>query len=1189
MVLAMVFSLGILGAMTASAALTPAEKATLDSSPAFLAGIETEYPESEAFPLPVTTIGFKYTAAAINPDTDVDKTVAGTTPVPVINVGAHADTERDAVTGLGLYFDLVTETLVNTKAGTTPGSTAELLAIDAYSIDNGAKWIAGAPDEKAIANLIKKGGTLILTDHYDAALKGPAKGQVAVKDDPATTEKDEGKENIDGGSKWVLAAAIQPAPKAPKYVLNYKIYEDQTGNSPGYWTLTAAKGAKVPLSDAVFSKLQIAYADKGKTPLDLANDITNNDEYKWTLGEQLWGYFPFGEYELSGAISVFPTPAGSKPDKRVYLVRTAPYVDGTKAYPGSPAQKISVVDQQAAPKLKVDLKKDQLKLKAGQTVFFAGEAEEVDFPEGKTLYTQPELDILLGQEGWIIPPTLKTKGTQITTFFESVVGENVTDELKVAATYGEDEEVFTQILKGVKGLIPAVQGAGVVDFAKGNKDVVDLEKFLTEDKTYIVAWTNATEKKPASTKLILEAPARQLLGDVTVASTKGKVKPEKIYEFFDTAKGKYGTVPKITSALTGVKARIKATNDAAASRPGIFSAAWGIYNPDDDAKKQKKGVTTAQIAGYPYNGRLALTAPSTTAEGKVDGANYIKADGLYNTFPATDSFSLLNVGLIDPDTETLADIAGATGTSIAWTLTGGPTTPANKAVITTATENSYQPVINGAAAGGQAITAANDGKYTLTALVTLNADATKGYVAAANYLKYASASTLTYSVSFTLDKTAPAVAKIGTGANQKDDIVMSPDGQTLTIKLSEPVKGSGEDGAFVIGNATDVTPVGDILFTIPAYTSDVASVTGHGTNTIVITFKTAIVLSEIQPEDTGVKITLANTITDLAGNALTEKEIEFVGTQGVVLEATVPVKGETTLVLTAPDETVEFKTNVSLADFTIGGAQGSKLTGGSVAATAATPNTTPPVPAFFTFTLKSGATLAAEDEIIITPKKSAYNPAAGGDSTPVTFTVPGDTDTVTFTVTVPADGSGTVIAGGDTNGRTLAVSVPSGTTSVTLTGSNRVDQILTSSASSTASVTNKVNATVAISDVSLTTPFTLTVTEDDKSTVVYTVTVTVEKSNNTALSTSGTTVTAVSNTGAKSITVANATTAEGLLAVHNAVAPSGGTFAVYEINDTNFNTPITDVTVLDAATHCVKVTAEDGETTVTYAIIVNAV
>ncbi|GHU37647.1 hypothetical protein FACS1894105_10160 [Clostridia bacterium] len=432
------------------------------------------------------------------------------------------------------------------------------LVVEAFAIDG--KWKAGEPSDKDIEKLLKKGGKITLTNKYDAKGKKPQVGAAekaavynndgegpntgAVNTDPGDnvnaatnvptqtedptgesnqnnkknpTVKTESVDAIPGGSTWNLTVKTQNSGKAPKFVVNYAISADDTNTTAGKWVLTKAKGAKVGLTADELGVLAVGYAGSGKDPVDLFDDN----------GDQFWGAFPDAD-----GLSVKSTEVDAKPGNQLYYVKYAPYVDAGIAYAATPAQKIKVADQIKNPQIKVDYKKDLVKLKKGQSIAFK-------------------------------------------------VGSN---------------QVTTIKYDGTKGT--GVDAKGIVSLT----EVLD-----SSDATVISLWVRASEKKPSSATVVYEGDTKRPVTEenAALAPEKGKLKLDKTLEVYDTAKKKWGGLPKVTKSGT-FDVRLKATKEAPAGTTKTLTITWGNWNQEDiDAGAQanpkvtvepKKGITAATIA-----------------------------------------------------------------------------------------------------------------------------------------------------------------------------------------------------------------------------------------------------------------------------------------------------------------------------------------------------------------------------------------------------------------------------------------------------------------------------------------------------------------------------------------------------------------------------------------------------------------
>lgn len=188
----------------------------------------------------------------------------------------------------------------------------------AYSVDGGQKWKNGAPSSD-ISKLLNKDLELYIVSSYDKQTKGAAKGATIIK-----------------------FSKIKARPKTDKLIINYAVYADKTGSTPGQWTLSA----KGTTTAANVSGLQIAVSADKKTP-----------------DESGWGNFKPGQ-----GINVKDTIG--KPEKTVYLIRTAPK-GGSGAQAASKPFKVTASGLLKAPAFKIDYKNESIKLKE-DAIFVAG-------------------------------------------------------------------------------------------------------------------------------------------------------------------------------------------------------------------------------------------------------------------------------------------------------------------------------------------------------------------------------------------------------------------------------------------------------------------------------------------------------------------------------------------------------------------------------------------------------------------------------------------------------------------------------------------------------------------------------------------------------------------------------------------------------------------------------------------------
>ncbi|MDR0293452.1 MAG: hypothetical protein LBH95_04785 [Oscillospiraceae bacterium] len=213
------------------------------------------------------------------------------------------------------------------------------------------KWVKydEAKFLKAMATLLKKGGTLMITDKtVDDKGKALDNGKKAVG--AYTDAKGEAVDAVDGvASSYTLAfAKIEAAPSKLKVVPNYTEYADNDFTTAGNWTIS----------------------EKGKPDeygkIDYVEYLRPADKKKPAEGEA-YAAFPDGGVAIQ-ALGDNDKVGG----KNTYYIRQIAYVDTTgtapKYIPASPASKLGVAAQQKAPNLKPDYKKGIIKPKAGVAI-----------------------------------------------------------------------------------------------------------------------------------------------------------------------------------------------------------------------------------------------------------------------------------------------------------------------------------------------------------------------------------------------------------------------------------------------------------------------------------------------------------------------------------------------------------------------------------------------------------------------------------------------------------------------------------------------------------------------------------------------------------------------------------------------------------------------------------------------------
>ncbi|MCL2030233.1 MAG: hypothetical protein FWG93_01675 [Oscillospiraceae bacterium] len=233
----------------------------------------------------------------------------------------------DAPGGLStITIDFVEETIYWTGAAPTKAPAM-------VSFDAGGKWtalkfsIGTAAEPGDFSKFLNKEATVWLTDAWDAKNKEPQKAVAAA----------EGVEAVAAANIWKFTKN-DARPKFDKFSIDYATYagtgENFGGN--GQWTLKKAGTLEI-------TALQIGYStDKGKNVLG-------------------WGKFPAAE-----GLNV--VAGATKPGEKLsFVARVAPTANSA----GSKGKKFGVSTLTKAPALKLDYKKNLLKLKAGTVIFDA--------------------------------------------------------------------------------------------------------------------------------------------------------------------------------------------------------------------------------------------------------------------------------------------------------------------------------------------------------------------------------------------------------------------------------------------------------------------------------------------------------------------------------------------------------------------------------------------------------------------------------------------------------------------------------------------------------------------------------------------------------------------------------------------------------------------------------------------------
>jgi hypothetical protein len=195
-----------------------------------------------------------------------------------------------------------------------------------YSIDGGAKWKAYKADTFSEAKF------------------------------PKLLNKDLTLKFKDSGGNEITFPKINKRATLGKYVINYAIYADDTGDTAGAWALTVKDGTA-----AVKEGILISVADSTKKKPDEKG---------------------YGRSCENHGVNVKELPSSGKVLKSVYLIKTAPKKNTDGTYTAASKQKkITAASQQKAPTYKIDAKKNIVKVKAntGVNLFTSTGAEYKPF------------------------------------------------------------------------------------------------------------------------------------------------------------------------------------------------------------------------------------------------------------------------------------------------------------------------------------------------------------------------------------------------------------------------------------------------------------------------------------------------------------------------------------------------------------------------------------------------------------------------------------------------------------------------------------------------------------------------------------------------------------------------------------------------------------------------------------------
>jgi len=297
----------------------------------------------------------------LDPDNDVFVPVARVAYSGYITDTAYAANVAPVVSTSGLAafkLNLMSEDLVDLASA--PGGFADA-AKAGYAIDG--RWRAGAPTKADLAGMFRKGGTLALTNNYDANAKGPAAGKEEKKNAAGETTQ----EAVIPGVV-VTFAKVNPRAAAPRLSVNYGVYSNVYGTSNGGWTLTIAKTAS---SLSASNITQIGYLE-----------ICLPADGKKVADTDTWYDFPD-----TGYVNVRDLGDDGKVVKTTFFIRSQARATDTAYIPASIARKAVASSLLRAPRLKPNYKTETLRARAGMVVMNADETVSVAITAANATYS----------------------------------------------------------------------------------------------------------------------------------------------------------------------------------------------------------------------------------------------------------------------------------------------------------------------------------------------------------------------------------------------------------------------------------------------------------------------------------------------------------------------------------------------------------------------------------------------------------------------------------------------------------------------------------------------------------------------------------------------------------------------------------------------------------------------------------
>ena len=178
----------------------------------------------------------------------------------------------------------------------------------------------------------------------------------------------------------------------------------------------------------------------------------------------------------------------------------------------------------------------------------------------------------------------------------------------------------TETIKPRAGMCLDVGQTNVQAYKKGDdalKAGVSFSGMLRTGESDVgEAWTVATDRRPASMVREIKFAPRANVSDIVIEVTNGRIMLDRKYEVWDSAKKKYGGLPRITESITigsantpgiRIKNTVRVDKDGnfeagtfAASNDAVLTIVWGAID------ERRSGITSATL--------VPLTPPTPFSE-----------------------------------------------------------------------------------------------------------------------------------------------------------------------------------------------------------------------------------------------------------------------------------------------------------------------------------------------------------------------------------------------------------------------------------------------------------------------------------------------------------------------------------------------------------------------------------------------